>query len=128
MSRSVLFFVFLAIVVNIKAQYHNHVWYLGFDYDPIIQFGLVTNNPTVSNGHVIPFTDESNAVATDPSNGQVLFFTNSEQIWDMSNTPMPNGAIAGSSTSVTSAQLASNEANCNQIYVFIMTPIAQQIP
>ncbi len=118
MSRSVLFFVFLAIVVNIKAQYHNHVWYLGFDYDPIIQFGLVTNNPTVSNGHVIPFTDESNAVATDPSNGQVLFFTNSEQIWDMSNTPMPNGAIAGSSTSVTSAQLASNEANCNQIYVF----------
>lgn len=67
-----------------------HNWHFG-NTTSAIRFNRVTNIPTITNTKAIPFGDGGSAVATDRENGNVLFYTDGENVYGINNVLMPNG-------------------------------------
>lgn len=98
------------------AQNQNNNWYFGnkaaitfVGNNPVPS----TNNPTVIN--------EGCATVSDPTTGNLLFYTNGLQIYDTNNNIMPNGngLLSGASTSATQGVLiVPYPNNSNLYYVF----------
>ncbi len=109
-----ILFVILSQVAN--AQKQNNQWFFGnkaaisFDGSTIV---TLTSNQSV--------TIEGCATVSDPTSGNLLFYTNGLQIWDKNNNVMPNGSdlLSGASTSATQGVLIVPYPNqSNLFYVF----------
>lgn len=67
-----------------------HNWYFGSTQNSI-RFNRVTNDPTLVTNKAIPFGTGGSAVATDPGNGNLLFYTDGKRIYDKDHKLMFNG-------------------------------------
>jgi large repetitive protein len=94
-----LFLLFL-IQANIafSQQYQGHNWYFG-NSPSGLRFSRSDNSVTLVNNQRTPFGTGGSSVASDPVNGNLLFYTDGSQIFNAIHGPMPNGTGLGANTS-----------------------------
>jgi len=69
-----------------------HNWYFGTTQNSI-RFNRVTNVPTLVTNKAVPFGAGGSAVATDPGNGNLLFYTDGNRIYDAQHVAMATDII-----------------------------------
>ncbi|MEN1784559.1 MAG: T9SS type B sorting domain-containing protein [Bacteroidota bacterium] len=74
------------IAYSVNGQNQNNQWHFGFNN--AISFN--TTPPSAVGGSAV-FTREGSAVFSDPTTGDLLFYTNGVTVWDKNNDIMPNG-------------------------------------
>jgi hypothetical protein len=100
------------------AQNQNNFWVYGY------QAGIDFNTtPPSYQGEFSIQASEGAASVSDPSTGELLFYTDGATVWDASNSPMPNGTgLLGSSSgelsSTTAAVICEKPGSANQYYLF----------
>src|SRR4051812_17714251 len=67
-----------------------HNWYFG-NTQSSIRFNRVTNVASLVTNKAVPFGVGGSATATDRGNGNVLFYTDGNTVYDANNVAMPNG-------------------------------------
>jgi len=65
-------------------------WYFGNSTNAII-FNRADNSPSLITTKATPFGTGGSAVATDPGTADLLFYTDGNNVFDVTNQPMPNG-------------------------------------
>jgi hypothetical protein len=122
--KNVVFLLFLALVFGGGNWLHaqgvtQKNWYLGSGTQGI-QFGRPDYVPSL-----IPQPSGSGigggAVATDPNTGNLLFYTDGDNVYDVSRTLMPNSGLGGNTTLNQSAIITPVPDAPNQYYIFTMT-------
>lgn len=113
-------FLILLFLVKFKAFSQNETnnWYFG--YQAALNFS--TNPPTILNNSSM-FAAESGATISD-ANGNLLFYTNGETIWNSVHAVMANGnGLLGNSSSTEEALIVKQPGNQNIYYVFTQDDI-----
>src|SRR5882757_7833340 len=68
-----------------------HNWYFG-STQRSIRFNRVTNVATLVTNKATPFGNGGSATATERGNGNLLFYTDGNSVYDDNNALMPNGS------------------------------------
>ena len=121
-AKAVVFlFVLFGIQPAIAQDRSRHNWYFG-NSNLGIPFNRIDHSPTLVNNKATPFNIGGSAVATDPTNGNLLFYTDGSNIYDATHTIMPNGTALGANTSGNQpVAIAKVPGQSNQYYVFVNT-------
>ncbi len=102
---------------NAFGQYENHVWYFG-EENIGIKFDLDTNEPQAYNFHQ-PLNREGCSIATNPTTGEVLFYTDGRTVYNAQNLIVENGEDLGACpSSAQAAVIVPVPGSCNEYYVF----------
>ncbi len=113
--------LFLSVLVGNQAfgqDFSDYNWYFGNSVDGII-FNKFNDEPFVVNDQVIPFGNGGSAVATDASNGQLLFYTDGLNIYDATHNLMLNGGgILGNNSINQPAAICPIPNDQGKYYVF----------
>lgn len=120
MSMSIVL-LFLLMAGPLSAQnFAGHNWYFGGEANGI-RFNRPANDATlVDNG--APLGIGASAVATNPVNGNLLFYTDGVTVYDVTHTAMPNGsALNGNPAGNQSVAVAKVPGSTSQYYVFTNT-------
>lgn len=122
LSGIVLFVCLLAAADGIAQQtFSHHNWYFG-NTTRGIRFSRSDNSPSLVNNKVIPFGTGGSAVASDPINGNLLFYTDGSRIIDVTHTQMPNGGgITVAANANQPVAISARPGFPNQYYVFTNT-------
>lgn len=115
MKRSLLILLFSILFGCAYSQKQTNFWYFGTLAGIDFNSGapVVLTNGTVN-------TNEGTAVISDAA-GNLLFYTDGIQVWDKTNTQMPNGAgLAGDISTTQSALIVPDPGNANLFYVFTL--------
>lgn len=93
-------FLLILIQANLAfaQQYQGHNWYFG-NSPSGLRFSRSDNSATLVNNQRTPFGTGGSSVASDPVNGNLLFYTDGSQIFDATHNLMPNGSALGAFTS-----------------------------
>jgi large repetitive protein len=93
-------FVLLLIQASpaFSQQYQGHNWYFG-NSSSGIRFSRSDNSASLVTNQRTPFGTGGSSVASDPVNGNLLFYTDGSQIFDATHNLMPNGSALGANTS-----------------------------
>src|SRR5579859_569974 len=83
--------VFASAVAATAQNLAQHNWYFGNSVNAI-RFNRGTNKAFTVNNKGVPFGTGGSAVATDPSNADLLFYTDGVNVFNANNVVMPNGA------------------------------------
>jgi gliding motility-associated-like protein len=111
-------FSFFLLIANAQQEQQQNIWLFGTGTKGI-KFDPVTHIPSVTNGKYTPYGNEGCGVATNPSTGALLFYSDGVKIIDASNQIMPNGSgLQGHSSSAQNAWICGVPGNCNQYYIF----------
>lgn len=108
-----LFQVLLWVSVsNLYGQHHGDVWMFGsnsgFDFSACVPMPIQSSN--------IGF-EECSTISND--NGELLFYTNSDNVWNKNNSLMPNGSmIYNSSGSLSQVLIIPKPESSNLYYIF----------
>lgn len=98
-----------------------HNWFFG-NSSLGIRFNRVDNSPSLFTTQATPFGTGGSAVATDPTNGNILFYTDGANVYDVTHTVMPNGGGLDANTSGNQAvAIAPVPGQPNQYYIFTNT-------
>jgi large repetitive protein len=81
----------LASLFSMGQDFSGLRWYFG-NSNRTIQFNRFDNSASVVTVPKPSLGLGGSAVVTDPTNGTLLFYTNGATIFDITNTPMPNGS------------------------------------
>lgn len=110
MNKTLLFFLLLSI--NAFAQNYGTVWHFG-------------NNAGMSFANCTPFLLETGSnsgfegcSSISDNNGQLLFYTNSDNVWDRQNNIMPNSPLVSSSGTLSQVLIIPRPGNVNRYFVF----------
>jgi gliding motility-associated-like protein len=108
--------------VPVMAQnFAGHNWYFG-NTTNAIRFNRTTNTASLIGTKAIPFGVGGSSVASDPVNGNLLFYTDGSNIYDVTNAVMPNGTGLGANTSGNQpVAIAKAPGQAKQYYVFMNT-------
>jgi hypothetical protein len=88
MKKPTFTLLFSLTTLLLAAQNEGNIWYFG----PGTGLDFNTCTPTVLNdSHMDGF--EGCATICDKTSGQLLFYTNSDSVWNSNRTPMPNGDL-----------------------------------
>ena len=116
------FFTILLFSIGITtcfAQNQGNQWYFGIyaglDFNSGTPVPILTSQMT---------TYEGSASIADRTTGRLLFYTDGVDVWDSTNTVMPNGTGLGGSTSTTQAAVIVPRPGSNTLY-YIFTLDAQ---
>lgn len=98
-----------------------HNWFYG-NSNQSLRFNRVSNEATLFNNQAVPFGNGASLVATNAYNGEVLFYTDGNNVYDITNNRMPeglglNGNISGNQTVVGSPV----PGEFNKYYIFTNT-------
>ncbi|HEY0744100.1 MAG TPA: PKD domain-containing protein, partial [Chryseosolibacter sp.] len=93
-----LLFILIQAKNAFSQQYQGHNWYFGNSASGI-RFNRSDNSATLVNNQRTPFGTGGSAVASDPVNGNLLFYTDGSQIYDATHNLMPNGSALGANIS-----------------------------
>jgi large repetitive protein len=80
---------------------HNSMnnWHFG-NTPKSLEFNRITKTPAVSTGKFNPFGTGGSATASNPANGNLMFYTNGVNVYDAYDQLMPNGSgLLGNSSS-----------------------------
>jgi gliding motility-associated-like protein len=126
MIKKILFGLSLILLTGhlpVFGQRENSNWYFGIN--AAINFPT-TGAPTAVAGSAMN-TYEATTTVSD-GNGQLLFYSNSENIWNRNNQIMVNGATVGGHQSASQGTIAvQNPANAQQYYVFVVDGAENQL-
>ena len=82
--------LFLLMAAPLRAQdFSGHNWYFGNSTNGI-RFSRADNSPSLLSNQA-PLGTGGSAVATDPINGNLLFYTDGVNVYDNTHNEMPNG-------------------------------------
>ncbi len=113
--------LFLSVISGNQAfgqDFSDYNWYFGNSVDGII-FNKFNDEPLVVNDQIIPFGNGGSAVATDASNGQLLFYTDGLNIYDATHNLMLNGGgILGNNSINQPAAICPIPNDQGKYYVF----------
>ncbi len=117
-TRLILFGLFAGIsITELFAQKETTNWFFGDKAG--FQFDRGSPTPFVTSTW---FTENASAVQSDPTSGKLLFYTNSEVVWDSKNAVMPHGGnLAGNSFLSQSCLIVPNPADNEQYYLFTLS-------
>jgi gliding motility-associated-like protein len=120
--KIILFVVLIGSPLLMSAQnLVGHNWYFG-NSTQAIRFNRVNNSPTLINNKAIPFGVGGSSVATDPITGNLLFYTDGSNIYDITNAIMPSGTGLGANTTANQpVAIAKSPGQKTQYYVFSNT-------
>lgn len=112
----------LLLSTGVSAQKQANIWYFG-EYAGLT---FEQNDPMpLHNSGMISFASPS--VASDPLTGNLLFYSNGEQVWNGNHEVMPNGsALTGDSRSTNNAYIVP-VPNMNNLY-YLFTLIRANYP
>ncbi len=94
-------------------------WYFGSG-TLSLQFGRPAFNASIINKPG-PFGVGGGAVCNDANSGNLLFYTDGNNVYDVSQTPMPNSGLGGNTGRNQSAVITPVPGTPNQYYIFTMT-------
>src|SRR5690606_11758545 len=84
-----------------------------------IRFSRADNTPTLLSNKATPFGTGGSAVATDPVNGNLLFYTDGVNVYDVTHTVMPNGSgLSANAAGNQPVAIAKVPGSDTQYYVF----------
>lgn len=121
--KRVLFFIAsLAITFASEAQnLAQHNWYFGNSKNAI-RFNRGNNKAAIVNNKAIPFGTGGSAVATDPSNADILFYTDGVNVYNANHVVMPNGAgLTANSSSNQPVVISPKPGDSTMFYIFTNT-------
>jgi gliding motility-associated-like protein len=121
--KSLKYIFLIFITSNVIAQLQNNNWIFG--YGARVNFSGA--NPV--SGIASISSNEATASVSDPITGQLLFYTDSRNVWNANNQVMPNGSglLGGFFTSATQGALIVPFPNNNQkYYLFTLDEIEVQ--
>lgn len=106
----------------LRAQnFSGHNWYFG-NSSLGIRFSRGDNSATLYTNQTTPFGNGGGAVASDPINGNVLFYTDGSRVYDITGTQMPNGNGLNVNTSGNQSVVVSAiPGQADQYYIFTNT-------
>jgi len=118
---TLLFLFFLAFSEQLSAQdLTRHNWYFG-NANNGIRFSRSDNSATLITNKA-PLGTGGSAVATDPVNGNLLFYADATSIYDVSHNLMVNGGgLSGNAASNQPVAVAKVPGSDTQYYVFTNT-------
>ncbi|MBL7764484.1 MAG: T9SS type A sorting domain-containing protein [Chitinophagaceae bacterium] len=105
-------FVFINLLCH--AQKQAHVWYFGND-GAGLNFGNECLPTVLTDGKIDGF--EGCASIADPVTGQLLFYTNSEWIWDKNHDTMPNSSLITNGKTITQVLILQKPNSNSQYYI-----------
>ncbi|NJN41683.1 MAG: hypothetical protein HC811_05045, partial [Flammeovirgaceae bacterium] len=116
------FFLFLLVLCAsspVLAQgLDKHNWYFG-NSPTGIRFNRVNNTPSIVSNQANPFGTGGSAVATDPSNANLLFYTDGSAVYDACHLQMLNGGgLSGNTSANQPVALSPVPGQPNKYYVF----------
>jgi gliding motility-associated-like protein len=110
------FLVLLGINLPVWGQRENTNWYFGAN--AAVNFPAI-GAPTTVPGSAMNSSEACTSVSD--AAGQLLFYTNSETLWNKANQVMANGTALGGHNSCSQGALAvQNPGNSQQYYVFVL--------
>lgn len=112
MIRLPSFLFFAAAACAGFAQVHGNIWYFGDDAG--VQFGNCTA-ATLTNGINSGF--EGCATTANAADG-LLFYTNSETVWNRLHAPMPNGSLIPSGGTLSQVLIVRQPLSSTSYYLF----------
>ena len=119
---SFLLLLLLAGTFPIQGQNNTNLnWYFGSS-DRGIRFNRGTHTVTLADNPAASFGNGGGAVASNPINGNLLFFTDGSAIYDATGAVMPNGSgLSGNPSGNQPAVIAAVPGQPNQYFVFTNT-------
>jgi hypothetical protein len=118
---SFLLFLLAIPTVSISQSYTGYNWYFGGSQYGI-RFSRSDGSATLVTNQATAFGSGGSAVASDATNGDLLFYTDGDNIYDRTHTVMPNGTGLGANTSGNQpVAIAKVPGQDNQYYVFTNT-------
>ncbi len=112
-----LVLIFLT-VTSIAQNLSQHNWYFGNSTSGI-KFNRGNNQPTSVTNQALPFGIGGAAVATDPANANLLFYSDGSRVYDACHLPMLNGAgLNGNSTANQPVAISSIPGQPNKYFLF----------
>ena len=105
----------LIFAFSLKAQLGKEAWHWQFGKYCALDFS--SGSPVVGTSAII--TNEGCASISDPTTGQLLFYTDGVSVWNKNNTVMQNGyGLFGNTTTSQSALIVPKPGTINLFYVF----------
>jgi gliding motility-associated-like protein len=118
---SFLLFLLAIPTVSVSQSYTGYNWYFGGSQYGI-RFSRSDGSATLVTNQATAFGSGGSAVASDATNGDLLFYTDGDNIYDRTHTVMPNGTGLGANTSGNQpVAIAKVPGQDNQYYVFTNT-------
>jgi PKD repeat protein len=113
-------FLVVMLPLGVMAQnFAGYNWYFGNGPDGV-RFSRSSNTPSLITNGATPFGTGGSAVANDQLNGNLLFYTDGSNIYDVSNAVMPNGTGLGANSSGNQpVVVAKVPGQDNQYYVIV---------
>jgi gliding motility-associated-like protein len=110
----------LILPLGVMAQnFSGYNWYFGNSAQGV-RFSRSSNTASTVDNMATPFGTGGSAVASDQLNGNLLFYTDGSNIYDVSNTVMPNGTGLGANSSANQpVVVAKVPGQDNQYYVIV---------
>jgi gliding motility-associated-like protein len=116
----ILVFVSVSAFSPLFAQYDNTIWFFG-TRNAGLRFDLSTSQPqpyTINS----PLNGEGSSVAVHPATGQLLFYTDGNNVYNRNHEPMPNGTgLGGCPSSAQAALIVPIPGAPEKYYVFSNT-------
>lgn len=111
--------IFIASLNPLFAQdLSQHNWYFGNSINGI-RFNRGTNVAQSVTNQALPFSRGGSAVATDPANANLLFYTDGVRVYDACHFPMPNGTgLNGQPDANQPVAIAPMPGQTNRYYIF----------
>lgn len=111
----------LAVAEGFAQNFSQHNWYFGNSVRGI-RFNRTDNTPLLVTNQALPFGTGGSAVATDPTNGNLLFYTDGALVFNTSHVQMTNGFGLNANTSSNQPVAISGvPGQPNQYYIFTNT-------
>lgn len=122
LKRVSFFVLVLATAMTATAQnLAQHNWYFGNSTNAI-RFNRGTNKASLVTNKAIPFGTGGSAVATDPGNANLLFYTDGVNVYNANNVIMPNGTgLTANSSSNQPVVICPKPNDSTVFYIFTNT-------
>jgi PKD repeat protein len=96
-------------------------WYFG-NTPKALEFNRISKIPTVETGKFTPFGTGGGATASNPGNGNLMFYTDGANVYDAYNQVMPNGSgLLGNPSSNQPVAICPVPGQPNKYFIFTNT-------
>jgi hypothetical protein len=108
-------FTFLLLLISLHsfAQKQANIWYFGNGAG--LDFNNACNPVVLTNGSINGF--EGCSTISDKNTGQLLFYTNSEEVWNRNHILMPNSTLVNSGNTITQVVIIEKPSSDSLYYI-----------
>ncbi len=119
-TKKLLLFIFLCGIIQgaFSQKLTTNNWYFGNTINGI-KFNRGTSKAEAISNKATPFGTGGSAVATDPANGNLLFYTDGNLVYDACHFQMPNGTgLSGNTAANQPVVISALPGQPNKYYIF----------